>query len=133
MRRKQKERRHKTWKCIKGKRWKILPPTKASPAPFVSTMSLGSIFSTGNVSTLSSVQTEQEKSDICCTSLIWDKRLRDVKGTRGGKKEKIIENLTQGHGSFVFPLCQHYNPRSLCVHFGQSLSFLGNFLNVCGL
>lgn len=46
---------------------RILPPTKASPAPFVSTMSLESIFSTGNVSILSS--DHKDKSQTCGTEV----------------------------------------------------------------
>lgn len=53
--------RHATQICTQGKKRKILPPTNASPAPFVSTMSLGSIFNTGNVSTLSSEQTRDKR------------------------------------------------------------------------
>ena len=53
------ERQKATWKYIKWKQRTLLPPTKASPAPFVSTISSGSIFSTGNVSILSPEQTRE--------------------------------------------------------------------------
>lgn len=100
---------------------KISPPTKASPAPFVSTMSLGSIFSTGNVSALSSEQRG-------------DETLRHTEVTKGRQKDKIIKkSLTLGDSSVIFSLGQHYDPLPLCVYFGQSLGFLGNFLNVLGL
>lgn len=53
------QRTHLLTRGFKIEKWKwvkCLPPTNASPAPFVSTMSFGSIFKTGNVSTLPSAQ-----------------------------------------------------------------------------
>lgn len=44
------------FKIEKWKRGNCSPPTNASPAPVVSTMSFGSIFKTGNVSTLPPAQ-----------------------------------------------------------------------------
>lgn len=84
--RKHKKDQKATYKCIKWKHRKILPPTKASPAPLVSTMSLGSIFSTGNVSTLSPEQAREEKIYVYSIHLTKDKILSEIK--RNIKKEK---------------------------------------------
>lgn len=56
---------------------------------------------------------------------------QDGKVERKGKKKKEIRTL--GHNRFIFSLRQHHNPLPLCVDFGQSLRFLGNFLNVLRL
>lgn len=57
-------------------------------------------------------------------------RSNKSKAKRQNNKKK---SLTLGESSVIFSLGQHYDPLPLCVYFGQSLGFLGNFLNVLGL
>lgn len=94
-------------KCIRVWTQRFVPPTNASPAPFVSTMSLGWIFSTGNVSTLSSGQRHRIKV-----------RRRAKLKLKSPLKKCLDIFFTLCNCGFLLPLGQHYDPLPLCIHFG---------------
>lgn len=89
----------------------LLPPTKASPAPFVSTMYLGSVFTTGKVSILSPGKTRRK-------TVHFHTRTRDRVKQMPGNGRKKEGNITLSHNRFILPLSNNYNPLSLFVVFG---------------